>query len=118
MTLIGSIDPYALKIPARRAERSFTRFHPEVATRRHSALAAWPRLVRQNGPIGDRLQHQLGRPFEHEARLKDLLAKQAQLNACLDLDKHDTQIVGEPDDKPMPDRPSVVASPNAPQPSA
>ena len=55
MTLIGSIDPYALKIPARRAERSFTRFHPEVATRRHSALAAWPRLVRQNGPIGDRI---------------------------------------------------------------
>jgi hypothetical protein len=60
MTLIGSIDPYALKIPARRAERSFTRFHPEVATRRHSALAAWPRLVRQNGPIGDRLQHVYG----------------------------------------------------------
>jgi len=62
MTLIGSIDPYALKIPARRAERSFTRFHPEVATRRHSALAAWPRLVRQNGPIGDRLQHVVSIP--------------------------------------------------------
>ena len=57
MTLIGSIDPYALKIPARRAERSFTRFHPEVATRRHSALAAWPPWSRQNGPIGHRLQH-------------------------------------------------------------
>ena len=39
---------------------------------------------------------QLGRPFEHEARLKDLLAKQAQLNASLDLDKHDTQVVAEP----------------------
>jgi hypothetical protein len=39
---------------------------------------------------------QLGRPFEHEARLKDLVAKQAQLNACLDLDKHDAQIVHEP----------------------
>ena len=39
---------------------------------------------------------QLGRPFEHEARLKDLLAKQAQLNACLDLDKHEAQIVDEP----------------------
>jgi hypothetical protein len=37
----------------------------------------------------------LGRPFEHEARLKDLLAKQAQLNACLDLDKHEAQIVDE-----------------------
>ena len=39
---------------------------------------------------------QLGRPFEHESRLKDLLAKQAQLNACLDLDKHEPQIVEEP----------------------
>jgi hypothetical protein len=28
--------------------------------------------------------------------MKDLLAKQAQLNACLDLDKHETQIVDEP----------------------
>ena len=36
------------------------------------------------------------RPFGHEARLKDLLAKQAQLNACLDLDKHEAQIVEEP----------------------
>ena len=38
---------------------------------------------------------QLGRPFEHEARLKDLFAKQAQLNAALDLDKHDTQTVAD-----------------------
>jgi hypothetical protein len=38
----------------------------------------------------------LGRPFEHEARLRDLLAKQTQLNACLDLDKHEAQIVDEP----------------------
>jgi hypothetical protein len=37
----------------------------------------------------------LGRPFEHEARLKDLLAKQAQLNAALDLDKHSAQVVAE-----------------------
>jgi hypothetical protein len=39
---------------------------------------------------------QLGRPFEHEARLRDLLTKQAQLNACLDLDKHAAQVVDEP----------------------
>jgi hypothetical protein len=48
---------------------------------------------------------QMGRPFEHEARLKDLLAKQAQLNACLDLDKHEAQVVAEPDeggDQPVP----------------
>jgi hypothetical protein len=48
---------------------------------------------------------QLGRPFEHEARLKDLLARQAQLNASLDLDKHEAQVVdepGEPEEKAVP----------------
>ena len=39
---------------------------------------------------------QLGRAFEHEGRLRDLLARQAQLNACLDLDKHEAQVVDEP----------------------
>jgi N12 class adenine-specific DNA methylase len=34
---------------------------------------------------------QLDRPFEHEARLKELVARQAQLNAILDLDKCDAQ---------------------------
>jgi hypothetical protein len=37
----------------------------------------------------------MDRPFEHDARLKELLAKQAQLNAALDLDKHDAQVVAE-----------------------
>ncbi|MGO9056803.1 MAG: hypothetical protein ACLQU2_05360 [Candidatus Binataceae bacterium] len=36
-------------------------------------------------------QAQAQRPFEHEARLKELLARQAQLNAALDLDKSDAQ---------------------------
>jgi hypothetical protein len=36
-------------------------------------------------------QEQLGRPFEHEAQLKDLLARQAELNAALDLDKGERQ---------------------------
>jgi hypothetical protein len=40
-------------------------------------------------------KEQMGRPFEHEARLKELLAKQAQLNAALDLDKHEAQVVAE-----------------------
>ena len=40
-------------------------------------------------------QAQLNRPFEHESHLKDLLTKQAQLNAALDLDKHDAQVVAE-----------------------
>jgi hypothetical protein len=40
-------------------------------------------------------KEQMGRPFEHEARLKELLVKQAQLNAALDLDKHEAQVVAE-----------------------
>ena len=34
--------------------------------------------------------------FLSEGRLKDLLVKQAQLNACLDLDKHEAQVVDKP----------------------
>ena len=52
-------------------------------------------IERQEKALAD-YRAQLGRPFEHEARLKDLLVKQAQLNACLDLDKHEAQIVDEP----------------------
>ena len=37
-------------------------------------------------------QEQSGRPFEHEARLKELLGRQAELNAALDLDKGERQI--------------------------
>jgi hypothetical protein len=54
-------------------------------------------IERQEKALAD-YRAQLGRPFEHEARLKDLLARQTQLNTCLDLDKHDTQIVDEPRD--------------------
>jgi len=36
-------------------------------------------------------QAQANRPFEHEAHLKELLARQAQINAALDLDKSDAQ---------------------------
>jgi N12 class adenine-specific DNA methylase len=52
-------------------------------------------IQRQEKALAD-YRTQLGRPFEHDARLKDLLARQAQLNACLDLDKHEAQIVDEP----------------------
>ena len=38
---------------------------------------------------------QLGRPFEQEERLRELLAKQAGINRSLDLDKGDTQVVEE-----------------------
>jgi hypothetical protein len=36
-------------------------------------------------------QAQANRPFEHELRLKELLARQAHLNAALDLDKSDAR---------------------------
>jgi hypothetical protein len=51
-------------------------------------------IERQEKTLAD-YKEQMGRPFEHEARLKELLVKQAQLNAALDLDKHDTQVVAE-----------------------
>ena len=38
---------------------------------------------------------QAGRPYEHEARLKELLIRQAQLNALLDLDKGERQVAPE-----------------------
>jgi hypothetical protein len=40
-------------------------------------------------------QAQMCRPFEHESRLKELMVKQAELNAALDLDKHEAQVVDE-----------------------
>ena len=51
------------------------------------------------------LETQLDRPFEHESRIHELLAKQAQLNASLDLDKGDRQVVEEarePEEKNAP----------------
>jgi Helicase conserved C-terminal domain len=69
-------------------------------------------LERQEKALAD-YRAQLGRPFEHEARLKDLLAKQAQLNACLDLDKHEAQIV----DEPREDMESRGAEPRLPAPT-
>jgi hypothetical protein len=40
-------------------------------------------------------QEQMGKPFEHEARLKDLLVRQAAVNAALDLDKGERQLAPE-----------------------
>jgi hypothetical protein len=44
---------------------------------------------------------QANRPFEHESRLKDLLAQQAQLNAALDLDKGERQAAEPVDNEPQ-----------------
>ena len=57
---------------------------------------------------------QANRPFEHEARLKELLASQAQLNAALDLDKNDAQ-AAEPAAEPAADaKPAAVPSRSEP----
>jgi hypothetical protein len=48
------------------------------------------RLARAQKMLAD-FEEQLGRPYEHEAQLKELLAKQAELNAALDLDKGEQQ---------------------------
>jgi hypothetical protein len=49
------------------------------------------RAARAEKMLGD-FQEQAGKPFEHEARLKELLARQTELNAALDLDKGERQI--------------------------
>jgi hypothetical protein len=60
------------------------------------ALRALDRLAEEEQTLVGRQEKalsdykaQLDRTFEHEQRLKDLLAKQAELNAALDLDKNE-----------------------------
>jgi hypothetical protein len=51
------------------------------------------------------------RLFEHDARLKDLLALQAQVNAALDLDKNEHQVApDDPGDSPEVDQPQTFAT--------
>ena len=61
-------------------------------------------------------QAQANRPFEHEARIKELLARQTQLNAALDLDKSDAQ-AAEPAVEPQLETAAVLLSrePTAPK---
>ena len=49
------------------------------------------RAARAEKMLGD-FEAQSGKPFEHEARIKELLGRQAELNAALDLDKGERQI--------------------------
>ena len=49
------------------------------------------RAARAEKMLAD-FQEQLGKPFEHEARLKELLAARRRLNAALDLDKGERQV--------------------------
>ena len=43
-------------------------------------------------------QAEANKPFDHEARMKELLARQAELNAALDLDKNETQVAQPEED--------------------
>jgi N12 class adenine-specific DNA methylase len=49
------------------------------------------RTARAEKMLGD-FQEQAGKPFEHEVKLKELLGRQAELNAALDLDKGERQV--------------------------
>ncbi|MGA8617413.1 MAG: hypothetical protein WB660_02690 [Candidatus Sulfotelmatobacter sp.] len=51
-----------------------------------------PALERITAPALADYQAQADKPFDHDARMKDLLMRQAQLNAALDLDKNETQV--------------------------
>jgi len=52
------------------------------------------RAARAEKMLGD-FTEQAGRPYEHEAKLKELIIRQAQLNALLDLDKGERQVAPE-----------------------
>ena len=49
------------------------------------------RAARAEKMLAD-FEEQAGRPYEHEARLKELLVRQAQLKRLLDLDKGERQV--------------------------
>jgi len=51
-------------------------------------------IARKEKALAD-YRAQLGRPFEHEERLRELLVKQEDINRSLDLDKSDAQVVDE-----------------------
>src|SRR5580658_3877231 len=58
-------------------------------------------------------QTQANRPFEHEARLKELLVRQEQINAFLDLDKGERQVAEaarDRDDLTMPNQTAEVSA--------
>jgi len=73
-------------IPSAPCKASSTRCAPSI----RAAADEQRQLQRLDKTLTD-YQAQAQRPFEHEARLKELLARQAQLNAALDIDKSDAQ---------------------------
>jgi N12 class adenine-specific DNA methylase len=65
------------------------------------------RVARIEKELAD-YQSQADRPFEHEARLKQLLARQAEINSLLDLDKGDQQGAGPAPDGDEPELESAA----------
>jgi N12 class adenine-specific DNA methylase len=55
-------------------------------------------LARAEKTLGD-FQEQLGKRFEHEARLNQLIRRQEELNAALDLDKNERQVAPSADEE-------------------
>jgi N12 class adenine-specific DNA methylase len=53
-------------------------------------------LARAEKTLGD-FQEQLGKRFEHEGRLNELIHRQEELNAALDLDKNERQVAASAD---------------------
>jgi hypothetical protein len=83
------------------------------------SAAQQQRLQRLDKTLTD-YQDQAQRPFEHEARLKEL-ARQDQLNAALDLDKSDAQAAEaptEPDTETMPAPCRSASVPRGAQPNS
>ena len=68
------------------------------------------RVARIEKELAD-YQAQADRPFEHEERLKQLLARQAELNSLLDLDKGDQQGAGPAPEKDEPEAEHSAAVP-------
>lgn len=69
------------------------------------ALRSLDKLADQEQERGARLEKSLAdyqaqakKPFDHEARMRELLVRQAQLNAALDLDKNEKQVAEPADD--------------------
>jgi hypothetical protein len=64
-------------------------------------------IERQQNALAE-YNSQLNRPFEHEQRLKELLVKQAELDAALDLDKSEQQVAPDNSDNEKEAAPTFV----------
>ena len=85
---------YEISISPQYALGNLTGLEAELRRLDRYAEAARAECERTEKALVDYTE-QLGRPFEQEERLRELLAKQAAINRSLDLDKSDVQVVAE-----------------------